>query len=367
MNPSQKDLTFMTRALDLARKGAGRVHPNPMVGAVVVKNGRVAGEGAHQRYGGPHAEVNAVRSAGTAARGSTLYVTLEPCPHAGKTPPCTELLIKNKIREVVVAARDPNPAVSGRGLRALKNAGIRVRAGVLADKAQELNRAFAHWTTKKMPYVIVKVAQSLDGKIAARGGRSRWISGKSSRVFAHRLRAESDAVLVGVNTVLQDDPLLSARGVPGMGRTPQPLKVVVDSALKTPPGARLFSKNRGKTLIAVTSKAPRSKFERYRGKAEILVVPSRNGRVDLVKLCRELARRGVAQVLIEGGGEVIADALSRKLVREAYFITAPMLIGGDEAPGSVRGRGITDLRHAVRFRSWDITRSGADLVIHAML
>ncbi|HTL70744.1 MAG TPA: bifunctional diaminohydroxyphosphoribosylaminopyrimidine deaminase/5-amino-6-(5-phosphoribosylamino)uracil reductase RibD [Candidatus Eisenbacteria bacterium] len=368
MKPSAKDLFFMERALELARRGAGRVHPNPMVGAVVVKGGRIIAEGAHLEFGGPHAEAHALRRAGAAARGATLYVTLEPCPHTGKTPPCTDLLIEKKIREVVVAASDPNPIVSGKGLRRLKRAGVRVRAGVMAAEASRMNRAYERRIKTGMPYAVVKVAQSVDGKIATRSGRSRWISGEPSRDFVHRLRAASDAVLVGVNTVLRDDPRLSARGAaaagsPAVGR--QPLKVVVDSALRTPPGSRLFSD--GRTLIAVTPKADRSRFSRFKGKAEILVLPGKKGRVDLSLLFRELARRGVTQILVEGGGEVIADAFAGRLVQEAYFITAPILIGGDRAPGSVRGAGVDDLRKAVRFRDWQAARLGDDLVWHGTI
>lgn len=352
----------MRRALELARRGSGCVHPNPMVGAVLVKNNRVVGEGAHERFGGPHAEVNALRKAGSSASGATLYVTLEPCAHFGKTPPCTDLILREKIKRVIVAARDPNPLVSGKGVKLLMKAGVQVETGVLQAEAEELNRAYDHWVKKKMPYVIVKVAQSLDGKIVARAGQPRWITGPAARKFSHGLRAASDAILVGINTVLKDDPRLNVRfGKRGKA----PLKIVLDSGLRTPPGARLFS-SKDPVLLAVTRRAARSRFSRYKN-AEILSVPEKRGRVDLGALLKVLGKRGIVQLMIEGGGEVIGEAIARKVVNEVYVFIAPRLIGGRQAAGSVGGKGVNFLKDMAKIKKLDVTPVGDDLLIHGVL
>ena len=234
----------MKRALNLARKGQGFVHPNPLVGAVLVKNNKIIGEGAHERFGGPHAEVNAIRRAAQSPAGATLYITLEPCAHTGKTPPCTDLILKSNIKRVVVGAKDPHPLVSGKGLRILRNKGVRVETGVLEKEAAAMNRDFNYWVRRKVPYVIAKVAQSLDGKIATKRGQSQWITGEEARRYGHGLRAASDAILVGVNTILRDDPRLSVRLGKGRGAINRaPTKVILDSRLRTPLRARIFSKD----------------------------------------------------------------------------------------------------------------------------
>ncbi|OGX40374.1 MAG: riboflavin biosynthesis protein RibD [Omnitrophica WOR_2 bacterium RIFCSPHIGHO2_02_FULL_68_15] len=319
----------MRRALELAARGRGRVHPNPMVGAVVVKGGRVIAEGWHERFGGPHAEAMAIGRLKKIPAGAKLYVTLEPCGHTGKkTPPCAGLILKSGIRNVVVAARDPNPLVNGRGIRRLRRAGVKVTEGVLEREARELNRDFEYWVRHRRPYVTAKIAQSLDGRLIARPGE-RWVTGRDARRLAHRMRAASDAILVGVKTVIRDNPLLSVR-LPGTKLAP--LKVVLDSRLRTPPRARIFGKaSPGPVLLAVTSKAPRAARRRFGGRAEVLEVRQKGGRVDLAALLEELAGRGVVHVLIEGGAEVMSDALSRGLVQEVCFFIAPRLIGG-EAP-----------------------------------
>ncbi|MGH7198748.1 MAG: bifunctional diaminohydroxyphosphoribosylaminopyrimidine deaminase/5-amino-6-(5-phosphoribosylamino)uracil reductase RibD [Candidatus Omnitrophota bacterium] len=350
----EQDLCFMRRALELAKRGEGSVHPNPMVGAVLVKNNRVIGEGAHERFGGPHAEANALRKAGSGASGATLYVTLEPCAHFGKTPPCVDLILRHKIKKVVVAARDPNPLVSGKGLRKLRKAGVRVETGVLEAEAERMNRAYGHWIRKKTPYVIVKVAQSLDGRITARPGQPRWITGGEARKFSHGLRAASDAVLVGVNTVLKDDPRLNVR-FGHRGRAP--LKIVLDSGLRTPPDARIFSSQK-KPILAVTRKAPLGRFARYKHKAEILSVPERGGRVDLKALLKLLGRRGVVQLMIEGGGEVIREAFARNVVNEVYLFIAPSVLGGRHEAGPV---------NLSRIRDFQVSAVGKDLLIHGVL
>ena len=362
----------MKKALGLASRGAGRVHPNPLVGAVLVKNGRVIGAGAHEKFGGPHAEVVAIRNAkhapsvdGTVAAGSTLYVTLEPCPHTGKTPPCTDLILGEKIRKVVIAAKDPNPIVSGRGILALKKKGLSVLSGVLETEAVELNKDYNHWMRKKTPYTILKFAQSLDGKIADSAGRSRWISSPASRALAHKLRGQADAILVGIHTVLKDDPLLSVRSAAYRGA--QPLKVILDSGLRLPLTARLFSKaSPGAVLVATTASASNPKFEALRSKAEVIRFSSKNGRVDLAQVMRFLGKRGVVSLLIEGGAEVIADALAQKVAHEIYCFTAPILLGGKKAPGSVGGRGFR-LMNALKLREVRIQTVGKDLLVRGKI
>ncbi len=362
---NSKELPFMKEALRLAERGRGRVHPNPLVGAVLVKNNRIIGRGAHERFGGPHAEVNALSTSKVSTKGAALYITLEPCAHHGKTPPCTDLILKKQIKKVVVAAHDPNPLVSGKGLLLLKKSGVHVVTGVMEKEAMALNRDFNYWVRKKTPYVIVKVAQSLDGKIATRTGQSRWITSRAARLFGHKLRAASDAVLVGVNTVLKDNPLLSARG----GKTPfQPVKVILDSRLRTPSNARIFSKrSSGAVILAVTRQAPKARWGRFKNKAEILLVKEKAGRVDLAALLKILGKRGILQVLIEGGGETVGCAISQKVVNEIYFFMAPMIMGGKEAIGSVGGAGISLLSQAARIKKGEAAFIGKDLLFHGIL
>ncbi len=358
----EDDFHFMSKALRLAKRGVGKVHPNPLVGAVLVKNNRIIGQGAHRKFGGPHAEREAILNAKERVAAATLYVTLEPCAHFGKTPPCADFILKNKIKKVVVAARDPNPLVNGRGLGLLKKKGVRVVTGVMEKEATRLNRDFNHWIRKKMPYVTVKIAQSLDGKIATKHGESRWITGDAARRFGHRLRAFSDAVLVGANTVQNDDPLLSVRTA-GPGR--QPLKIILDSYLRVSPKARLFSKESpGPVMIAVTRKATVRRKSLFRGKAEIVECREKNGKVDLGSLFRFLGRRGIVNLLVEGGGETVGGVLSEKLAHEVYFFVAPLIIGGKNAVTSVGGEGISLLRDAVKIKDLEVRRIGRDFMLH---
>lgn len=355
----------MKRALTLAMKGQGFVHPNPLVGAVLVKNNKIIGEGAHERFGGPHAEVNAIRRAAQSPAGATLYITLEPCAHTGKTPPCTDLILKSGIKRVVAGANDPNPLVSGKGLRILSKKGVKVTAGIMRKEAEALNKDFNHWIRAKTPYVVAKTAQSLDGKIATKSGQSQWITGPEARRYGQRLRAACDAILVGVNTILRDDPLLSVRQGKG---APQPLKIVLDSRLKTPPRARIFSKESpGNVILAVTRKAPRNKGRLFRGKAEILVVKEKGGKVDFTALLKSLGKRGVVSVLIEGGGEVIGEAFSSKVVNEVYFFIAPKIIGGRTAIPSVGGAGVSSLKDAAAIWNLEVRPVGKDLLAHGVL
>lgn len=340
----------MRKALRLAPKGLGRVHPNPLVGAVVVKNGRVVGSGAHESFGGPHAEIQAIRAAKSLARGARLYVTLEPCPHTGKTPPCVDRILQCGIQEVIVAVKDPNPRVRGRGILALKKAGLCVRTGILHEQASFLNKDYDHWMRTRMPYVVVKFAQSLDGKMHDIDGRSRWISGKTSRGLAHRLRAEADGIVVGVETVLADDPLLTVRLKGRRGR--QPLKVILDSRLRTPLNAKVFSKSSpGKVLIATRRGVSAAKLKKIQHQAEVLRLPPTLAGVALKALFKELGRRGIVNILIEGGPKLIEDALSLKVVSEIYCFVAPKVIGR------------LPLRHAQELRSVSVRRIDRDFLV----
>ncbi len=355
------DRRFMARAIELARRGQGRVSPNPLVGAVLVKGTRVLGEGAHTVFGGPHAEVNAIRAARHVPRGSTLYVNLEPCAHFGKTPPCTDLLLSQRISRVVVGMKDPNPLVSGRGLRALRNKKVRVDVGVLGAEAAALNKGFLRWVKKKIPYVTAKIAQSLDGSIAYVANRPRWISGKKSRTLSHALRALQDAILVGVNTVLKDDPRLDIRHI--RSRV-EPVKVILDSRLRTPSGAAVFS-SRGPVWILTTRRSSVSKRRLLGKKAEIFVLPEKKrGRLDWRAVLRLLGQKGVTRLLIEGGGKVLETALAEKVVDEMYVFVAPVIVGR-RAP-RMQEPGAAFLKRAAAMKHIDFLPVGKDLLIHGV-
>ncbi|MGD0651755.1 MAG: bifunctional diaminohydroxyphosphoribosylaminopyrimidine deaminase/5-amino-6-(5-phosphoribosylamino)uracil reductase RibD [Verrucomicrobiia bacterium] len=366
MKFSQQDEQFMRRALALARRGVGKTSPNPAVGAVLVRGGKIIGEGWHKCAGAPHAEVEAIRQAkgegrkakggnekihGRDARatGSTLYVTLEPCCTWGRTPPCTDAIIAAGVKRVVVAARDPNPMHNGRGLRMLRRAGIRVETGLLEDEATRMNESFNKWITTGMPFVIAKAAMSLDGKIATRTGDSKWITSEAARREAHRLRAGADAIMVGANTVIRDNPQLTVRhGVRGK----QPLRVVVDARGRTPTNARLFHDVHRNRTIVVTTKLSSSRWRRYlvlRG-IDVVVVPQKGRRVDLRAALRALGKRDVTSVLVEGGGELLGSMFDARLVDRVALFLAPIVIGGREAVSAVGGKGAAKVKRAVRLR-----------------
>ncbi len=365
------DERFMRRALVLAARGGNATHPNPLVGAVVVSGGRIVGEGYHRVLGGPHAEVVALRRAGARAQGATLYVTLEPCAHVGRTPPCVHAVRASGVRRVVAAMVDPNPLTLGRGLAKLRASGIQTSVGLLEAEARRLNPVFVTAMERKRPVVTAKIAQSLDGKIATVTGRSRWISSPQTRRFAHQLRAEVDAICVGVRTVLRDDPLLSnrlsAKGESAKAVGRQPVKVILDSQLRTPTTARIFSRQSpAPVIVATTSRASARSAERLRRLgATVLVQPARWGsqRIRWQWLCGELWRRQILHLLIEGGGEVLASALAERVVDRCYWIVAPMVVGGRTAPTSVGGDGVPTLERAWRFGEWQLRRLGPDLLV----
>lgn len=354
----------MRRALELARRGLGSVEPNPMVGAVVVDDDlQLLGEGWHQKFGGPHAEVHALAAAGVASKGATLFVTLEPCCHFGKTPPCTQAVIAAGVKRVIVATQDPNPKVACRGLQELLAAGIAVEVGLLASEANALIAPFRKFTTAEKPWVIAKWAMTLDGKIATKTGDSRWISNEASRTVVHGLRGRVDAIVVGIGTALADDPLLTAR--PAGPRTA--LRIVVDSQCRLPVTAQLVKTVREiPTLIATSSTASADRIAALQVQGiEVVPLPTdAAGRVSLSVLCDELGRRRLTNVLVEGGAKLLGEFFDQKLVDEAYVFVAPKLIGGATAPSPLAGRGIDLMQQAQKLCHVEIQLLESDVLIH---
>lgn len=354
---------YMRIAIGLAKRAEGMTSPNPVVGAVIVKSGKIIGGGYHRKAGLPHAEIEALKAAGPKARGATMFVTLEPCDHFGRTPPCTDAIIKSGIRKVVIGMRDPNPINDGSGARKLHRGGVETVTGILEKEAAAINGPFIKFITKKMPYVTVKLAETLDGKIATRTGDSRWISSEESRRRVHELRGAVDAVMVGVNTVLRDDPALL--NVLSGGK--QPVRVVVDSLLKTPLRAKLLATiSKSSVIIAATGCASSGRIKTFRNLgAEVVITKSKNGRVDLKSLLRELARRGIINILVEGGGELAASFAEERLVDRFLFFIAPKIIGGRNATTSIEGAGSGRMRDALMFSEVKVGRSGPDILVEA--
>jgi diaminohydroxyphosphoribosylaminopyrimidine deaminase/5-amino-6-(5-phosphoribosylamino)uracil reductase len=361
------DQHWMRRALELAGRARGRTSPNPMVGAVLVKGGQVLGEGFHAYAGSDHAEVIALREGGSAAAGATLYVSLEPCCHYGRTPPCVEQIVQAGIHRVVAACEDPNPAVSGKGISALRAAGLRVEAGLLAEEAERLNEAFFTHVRTGRPFVTLKVAASLDGKIATRTGESRWITGESARRRVHQLRNEMDAVLVGIGTVLRDNPLLTTRL--GIAEQRDPIRVIVDNLARLPLRAQVVNRaSTAPTLLAVSQMAPRTKLEALeREGIQVIVVESSPRRVSLERLMEALGKRGILSIMVEGGAEINASALREGIVDKVLVFLAPILIGGKSTPTAVGGDGIESLAQALRLREVRIERFEDDILIQGYL
>jgi len=353
---------FMRRALALAARGAGRVSPNPMVGCVLVKGGRIVGEGFHKKFGGAHAEVEALDAAGEKARGATAYVTLEPCSHFGKTPPCVDALIEAGVTRVVAAMRDPNPLVNGKGLAKLKKAGFAIETGLLEQEAQELNRGFISRVARRRPYVILKAAVSLDGKMATSAGRSKWITGPAARTEGHKLRAAADAIMVGINTVVSDDPALTSHG-----KGKNPLRIILDSRGRMPFGAKVLD-NAAPTLIFAARRSPRPAGEgervpEGRVRVERLTVPNTNGHLNLKSILRILADRGIGTLLVEGGGELLTSFLTAGLADEIRLFIAPKLIGGKGANTFFGGKGIRSMTDALALEGMSVRKIGPDLMI----
>ena len=357
----------MKLALRLAAKGAGWVSPNPMVGAVLVKDGRIVGRGFHRRVGAAHAEVEALRQAGAAAQGADLYVTLEPCNHQGRTPPCTQAILAAGVARVIIASRDPNPQVTGGGAEYLESKGVKVEAGLLAAEARRLNAAWFHWTDTGRPWVIAKAACSLDGKIATATGETQWLTGEAARAYGHRLRHRVDAILVGIDTVLADDPQLTTRLPRGRGQ--DPIRLVLDSRLRLPLTARLLHLDSpAPTWVACTNAAPKEKIRALKDLgAEVLVFPPEAGRVPLKPLLELLGRQQVQSLLVEGGAEVLGAFFDQGLVNQFYFFFAPKILGGREAPGVLGGQGVTHLKDVHQARDLAIRRIEQDILITGYL
>ena len=364
MTADLKEDGFMRTALKLARRGAGRVSPNPMVGAVIVKHGKIKGEGYHRFFGGAHAEINALEQAGKAAQGADIYVNLEPCSHFGKTAPCVDALIKSGIKRVFIGMVDPNPEVSGRGVKKLKKAGIEVKQGILEKECRRLNESFIKYITKREPFITLKSAAGLDGKIAAYTGDSKWITCEKSRKLVHRLRFESDAVMAGVGTVIADDPLLNVRMVKKARK--EPFRVIIDSGLKIPLQSKILKPGAAeKTLVAVLKEKSVSKKAEKIKKigARIIPVSGENNRIDLKKLLRILAKQGIASILLEGGSEVNAAALEAGIVDKIMLFYAPKLIGGKKSFSIIGGQGKEYIRDSVNIDKIEIKRVGSDFVV----
>lgn len=352
------DEKFMREALRIAKNAEGRTSPNPLVGAVVVREGKIIAEGWHRKAGTPHAEVHALNMAGELAKNSTLYVTLEPCSHFGRTPPCANKIVECGIKKVFIAMKDPNPKVAGRGIEILKSAGIEVEVGLLEDEAKILNESFLKWITKKMPFVTLKFACSVDGKISTVGGESQWISCEESRKFTHKLRDISDGIMVGIGTVLADNPSLTTRLVEGKN----PVRIIVDSLARTPLDARIIRDGQAKTIIAVTESAPREKISALEGEgAEIIFAGAEQ--VDLKILLEKLAEREITSLLVEGGGTLNFSLLKSGLVDKIFAFIAPKILGGRSALTAVEGIGFEKLSDAVKLENFNAEKIGKDILI----
>jgi diaminohydroxyphosphoribosylaminopyrimidine deaminase/5-amino-6-(5-phosphoribosylamino)uracil reductase len=358
-----EDRAWMARALELAERGRGSTSPNPLVGAVLVRDGRLLAEGFHRARGEPHAEALALAAAGPAALGATCYVTLEPCAHQGLTPPCADALVAARVARVVTAIGDPDPRVAGAGLARLRAAGIPVTAGVGADAAARQNAAYLIHRRLGRPRITLKLAASLDGKVAAADGTSRWITGEAARADAQRLRAEADAVAVGAGTALADDPRLTVR-LPGF-RGRQPLRLLLDAAGRVEPRGHLFD-GAAPTLVATTEAAPAALRDRWRRHgAEVLVCPARDGGVDLAVLAAALGERGVLELMVEGGPRLHASLWAAGLADRLVWYLAPLVIGGAAAPGMLDGAGAPTLAAARRVHLDSVERIGDDLRVIA--
>ncbi|MCX6247280.1 MAG: bifunctional diaminohydroxyphosphoribosylaminopyrimidine deaminase/5-amino-6-(5-phosphoribosylamino)uracil reductase RibD [Bacteroidetes bacterium] len=362
----EEEQKYIRRAISLAKRGLGWVNPNPMVGAVIVRNGRIIGEGYHEFFGGPHAEVNAILHAQESVRGATLYVTLEPCSHEGKTAPCTDLIISKGIRKVVIGMKDPNPLVNGNGIQILTDAGIEVSTGIEQALVCKMNEVFIKYIVTGKPFCTLKTAMTLDGKIATVENASRWISCGESRRYVHELRQQYSAVMVGVNTILYDDPLLNTRRA--RKKSKDPLKVIVDSSGKIPSGSQVLKMNPQLTIIATTGKMEIPKIrELERMGAQVLVCPQKDEKVDLGYLMVSLGKMGVDSVLLEGGSTIAFSALAEGIVDKVISFVAPKIIGGAGAPSPVGGRGLSSMEDAIGLEEFHFRKIGSDLLIEGYI
>ncbi len=352
---------YMRLAMKLAMKASGMVSPNPMVGSIVVKDGKIIGKGYHKKAGLRHAEVAALDEAQGRAKGATLYVTLEPCAHFGRTPPCVERIIASDVKEVIVGMIDPNPLNNARGISILKQHNIKVEVGFLEDELRKLNEVFLKYITKRMPFITVKVGQSLDGKVATKTGDSKWITSDKSRGYAHRIRRDYDAIMVGVNTVLRDNPRLNA----WFSEKQHPVKIIVDSQLSTPANANIFS-GESRVIIATLLENPGQETENRKileQKAKILDVKENDGQINLKDMMKKLAQLEITNLLVEGGGTLIGSLFDDGLVDKVLFFVSPKIIGGKDAVSSVMGKGISRIDKAIKLKDVRLKRIGEDFLI----
>jgi len=356
------DETYMRRAIVLAERGAGWTSPNPMVGAVIVKDGRIIGEGWHRRYGEAHAERNALQSCTESPVGAVLYVTLEPCCHHGKQPPCTDAILEAGIRRVAVGSGDPNPLVAGKGVELLRSHGVTVDTGVLKEECDALNPVFFHFIQTKRPYVVIKYAMTMDGKIATRTGDSRWITGEAARQRVHQDRHRYSAIMAGVGTVLADDPLLTCRMEGGKN----PVRVICDSHLRTPPDSRVVRTAREvPTILAAAAPPPERRKALEDAGCQVWDLPGPEGRVDLNALMDRLGARGIDSVLLEGGGALNWAALHSGIVQKVQAYIAPKLFGGTAAKSPIAGLGVETPAQAVRLVRTTVTQIGEDFLLES--
>jgi diaminohydroxyphosphoribosylaminopyrimidine deaminase/5-amino-6-(5-phosphoribosylamino)uracil reductase len=357
-------LNFMKLAMQLALNGKGKTNPNPMVGALVVKNGKIIGRGFHEKCGLNHAEIIALNKAGQNAKGATLYVTLEPCAHFGRTPPCVESIIRSGIKKVIVGMVDPNPLNDGRGINILRQNRIKVEVGFLEEELRRMNEVFIKYITKRMPFITAKVAQSLDGKIATRSGDSKWITSDKSLAFSHRIRKDYDAIMVGVNTVLRDNPKLDA-----WFSKKHPVKIIIDSELSIPEDANVFSAN-SQVIIVTLAHPPGQQTENksiIEQKAKILEVKEKSGEINLRDAMKKLAQMEITNILVEGGGTLIGSLFDEGLVDKVLIFVAPKIVGGKNAISSVMGRGVLRIDKAIKLKDVKLKRFGEDFLFEGRI
>lgn len=356
------DYDYMKLALNMAEATTGQTSPNPMVGAVLVKDHQIVGIGTHIQAGGPHAEVHAIQMAGEKANGATLYVTLEPCSHYGKTPPCADLIIQSGVKKVFVATVDPNPKVCGNGIHKMKEAGIEVRVGLLQEEASQLNKVFFHYARSGLPYVTVKTAISLDGKIATVTGESKWITGEEAREDVHRYRHMHDAILVGVNTIIMDNPMLTTRLKNG-GKNP--IRIILDTTLKTPLEANVIKDKSAKTYIITGNKVDPLKEETLMGLG-VEIIKMEQSTILISEMLKVMGKRGITSIFVEGGAKVQGSFLKENAFQEVITYIAPKLIGGDRAPITFGGIGIEQIKDVPLLRFSQMDKIGNDLRIIAV-
>ena len=355
------DEKYMRLAMQLAGNAIGRTSPNPLVGAVIVKDNRVVGCGWHRKAGTPHAEVHALNQAGELAQGADVYVTLEPCAHYGKTPPCAKALVEAKVKNVYGGLLDVNPKVAGKGFKILEDAGIHVEYGFLQDELRKQNEVFFKWIEHKKPFIVLKVAMTLDGKIATATGQSKWITNETSRAYGYKLRDIYDGIMVGINTVIEDNPMLTARVDGGKN----PIRIVVDSSLKIDINANVVQDKSAKTIIATTDKADKDKILKLQAQdVDVIVVDKdENDKVDIEKLLDILGQQNICSILVEGGATLNGSFVAKKLVDKVYFFIAPKIVGGKEAKTPVAGTGILNLQEALALKDIQIEKLEEDILI----